>query len=234
MRKYETLKWLKRLLLVVGGIALAMLIFMLMLDVSSRVGRGGGGNAKPAAKAAEQLPKPSAAEPIVHVTDRGDTGRRTGEELEHYDLGTRIRNDDGESLMASGAAAFADEYAAAVASKDEDFLTVSLNREVIEKYGYRLDEEEFLAKSYAEWGAIGEKPNCLLTAMYTLTGSSGRQVKFTYAAENEEAEDLEYDLEASRIRNFTLYFDEAGKVASYLPFPEYMIAQYAAQYGLVK
>ena len=138
MRKYETLKWLKRLLLVVGGIALAMLIFMLMLDVSSRVGRGGGGNAKPAAKAAEQLPKPSAAEPIVHVTDRGDTGRRTGEELEHYDLGTRIRNDDGESLMASGAAAFADEYAAAVASKDEDFLTVSLNREVIEKYGYRL------------------------------------------------------------------------------------------------
>ena len=70
--------------------------------------------------------------------------------------------------------------------------------------------------------------------MSSLTGSSGRQVKFTYAAENEDAEDLEYDLEASRIRNFTLYFDEAGKVASYLPFPEYMIAQYAAQYGLVK
>ena len=231
MRKYETLKWLKRLFLVVGGIALIMLLFMLVLGVSTR-GREGE-NEKAVETAVEKLPVPSSAAPIVHVTDLGDKGKMADVDEEYYDLGARLKNDDGESLMASGAAVFADEYAAAVSRKNDDFLIISLNREVIEKYGFKLDEDVFLGKSYAEWAAIGEEPKCLLTAMYSITGSDGRQVKYTYAVENIDAADLEYDLAASRIRNCTLYFDGAGKVVSYLPFPEYMIAQYAAQYGLV-
>ena len=228
MRRYDIIKRLKRVVIVLAGIAGAFALFMAGLAFIVRRGNG-----KSAVTEEKAISAAAASLPGTREDGMSDvSGVLDGQNDRRPDISELIERGRTDSIVADCAAGFSDTFCEMLRSRDQKQIMKILNREVIGDHLYNIDEDAFLNKLYGDYQLLNKGGELLYVGNLPLSGGSGRLVKYVLAERKEGSAELEYDLENQRVMTMTLYFNDELEVVSYLPFPEYSLDRYSGQYGL--
>ncbi|MBQ7557744.1 MAG: hypothetical protein IJT00_06755 [Lachnospiraceae bacterium] len=228
MRRYDIIKRLKRVVIVLAGIAGAFALFMAGLTFIVR--KGSGKSTVPDNKTGSSTTESLSGTREDNMSDVSSV--LDGQNERRPDISALIERGRTDSIMADCAAGFSDTFCEMLRSRDQKRIMEILNREVIREHLYNIDEEAFLNKIYGDYQLLNKGAELLYVGNLPLSGGSGRLVKYVLAERKEGSAELEYDLENQKVMTMTLYFNDDLEVVSFLPFPEYSLDRYSGQYGL--
>lgn len=108
-----------------------------------------------------------------------------------------------------------------------------VNQDIIRDYSYQCNKTEFIESMEAFSGLYQASEWTFLTVRQLEPLSSGGII-FELSLEQQYSKEGErvYNARSSRQVDYTLYYNAQGEVASFLPFPEPLIKQYAGNYGI--
>ena len=234
MRYYDVIKYLKKLLLIIGGTILLIVGFMGVLASQRKVQKKDedlvGQAVFVESGEGEALGPFSEMAETESVEDERTYTVKTADPA-HVDISEYLKQKSPDDIREARAIEFLQLFKDNLRKGGREFFLSNLNRGVIESSFYHINEDVFIEEIYRRHDSLNAGAEVFLTGLYPVKGSDGFLASAVQVMKKTGGEELEYDYENQQIMSFTLYFDN-NEVSSYLPFAEYTMRQYASGYGL--